>query len=81
MDITPHLHPWAYEGCPQGNIAAIELYATLCLYSHIATSFRKAIFSIPMATDTIGNAYRVTTMKSKRPRAAAMLAAIAETQQ
>ncbi len=22
MDITPQLHPWAYEGSPQGNIAA-----------------------------------------------------------
>ena len=34
-----------------------------------------------MATDNIGNAYRVTNMKSKRPSAAAILAAIAEVQQ
>ena len=80
-DITPDAHPWAYDGSPQSNIASVELYATLCLYHHLARTSKHAIFSIPMSTDNMGNAYRVTSMKSKKPAAAAILAAMAEIQQ
>lgn len=80
-DITLEEHPWAYEGSPQSNIASVELCATLCLFQQLAHASKRATLSIPMSTDNKGNAYGVSNMKSKKPTAAAILAAIAELQQ